>query len=182
MSPEDKGERRELERLRRKDEGEAASEAGGESPEDKKAPQEDYAERWLRLRAEFENFKKRKEKELSEFRDYANEELLRELLPVLDSLEQALMLNPGERRGVAEGLELILGQFKETLKRTGLREIASTGEPFDPRLHEAVMLVEVAVQPENTVLEEIQKGYLFKDKVLRPAKVSVAKAPSQEEQ
>lgn len=179
MNSEQRLERRELKASAHEGggEGEDHSAAVGEPLKEKKAPEEDYAERWLRLQAEFENFKKRKEKELSEFRSYANEELVRELLPVLDSLEQALMINPGEGKAMQEGLELILGQLKETLKRTGLREIVSTGESFDPRQHEAVLLVETTAQPENTVLEEVQRGYLFKDKVLRPAKVSVAKAP-----
>ncbi len=184
MNSEEREERREHEPVPHEGRGEGEVDSGAvrQPLKEEKVPNEvDYAEKWLRLLAEFENFKKRKEKELSEFRSYANEELVRELLPVIDSLEQALMMNPGEGKAMREGLELILTQLKETLKRAGLREIASTGEPFDPRQHEAVLLVETSVQPENTAIEEIQKGYLFKDKVLRPAKVSVAKAPSSKE-
>lgn len=141
-------------------------------------------ERWdrlLRLQAEFENAKKRMERERVEFMRFANEEIIADLLSIVDDLERAIhtVKNSEHSSSFLKGLELILGRLKGLLKENGLKEIEAMGKPFDPIQHEAVMQVESEDEPEGIIVEELQRGYLLNDRVLRPAKVKVVAAKTQ---
>lgn len=136
---------------------------------------EEYLQSYLRLRADFDNYKRRTRQELLQAANSGKEELLLQLLPVLDNLERALQ-TAGEPDKWRSGVEMIFRQFLEVLLEAGLKPITAVGEAFDPNLHEA-LLREPSEQPENTVLEEIKKGYLFGEKTLRPSLVKVAAAP-----
>ena len=130
----------------------------------------------LRLAAEFENYKRLTQREQREQAKFANENLLKELLPTLDNLERAISHSssvPGCDR-VVEGVQLTLKQFLETLTKFGVRQIKSVGERFDPALHQAVAHVPSGDKAPNTVIEEYQKGYLLHDRVVRAAMVTVA--------
>jgi molecular chaperone GrpE len=133
-------------------------------------------DRYLRLAAEFENYKKRVQKDQVEFTQYAHERLLRELLPVLDNLLRALQhaQQTGGTDGLIEGVELTCKQYLEVLSRFGVRPIPSVGQPFDPAVHQAVATVDPQGQPPNTIVEEYEKGYYLHNRVLRPATVTVA--------
>ena len=137
-------------------------------------------DRYLRLAAEFENYKRLAQKEQQEFSRFANEKLLRELLPIIDNLERAVRSakDKGSSDGLIKGVELTLKQFVELLTRFGVRQMTSVGEPFDPAYHQAVASVESTTAPANTVVEEHQKGYLLHDRMLRPAMVTVAAPPA----
>lgn len=133
----------------------------------------------LRLQADFENAKKRLEKEKSEFIKYAHEEIIVELLSVLDDLERSL--DAAEKRhedydAFLKGVEMILAHIYEILKKNNVQAIKAQGEKFDPHLHEALMQAQTNEFPENTVMEELQKGYKIEDRVIRTSKVKVAKA------
>jgi molecular chaperone GrpE len=135
-------------------------------------------ERLMRKQADFENFRKRVERERQEFAAYAAAELIRDILPVLDNLERALSY--GESAGDArlhEGVEIINRQFQEILRKAGLREVEAQSQAFDPHVHEAVERVETSEHAEGTVVAVLQKGYLLRDRLLRPALVRVAKTP-----
>ncbi len=130
-------------------------------------------DRLARLQAEFENARKRNAREQSEFREYAAADTIKALLPILDSFDRALQAHAGDEN--FRGIELINKQLHDTLAKLGLRAIPATGEPFDPHLHQAVEMVDTTDAADNTVLEELQRGYKFKDRLLRPAMVRVAR-------
>jgi molecular chaperone GrpE len=134
-------------------------------------------DRLLRLHAEFENYKKRMVRERSEFVKFANEALILEFLPVLDSLERALATarSAGEAQAVAEGLEIILRLFQTTLEKVGVKVIEALEREFDPNLHQAVAQVESPDGRDNIVMEEVRKGYLLEGRLLRPSMVKVSK-------
>ena len=139
-------------------------------------------ERFLRLQADFENFKKRMDREKEDFYRHATGALVAKLLPVIDNFERALATDPrseGEA-AVHQGIALIHRQLMEELKREGLTPLDSVGEPFDPSRHEAVATDSTSGLPPNTVVEEIQRGYFFQDRLLRPAAVKVSVDPSDE--
>lgn len=139
----------------------------------------DIYDQLLRQRAEFENVRKRLDREAEEKRRFAESKLVESLLPVLDGLERALASLPeGGPEGFGQGVELIYQQFLDTLTQAGLKPFESVGQPFDPFYHHAVERVETTEYPDHQVLEEMQRGYLFKDKVLRPALVKVAVHPA----
>jgi molecular chaperone GrpE len=134
--------------------------------------------RFLRKTAEFENFRKRIEKEKQEFLDYALFTFVRTLLPVLDSLERALNAPDGDTvEDHKKGLELILKQLREVLTSAGLQPIRAIGHRFDPHYHQAILREESNRFTENEVMEELQRGYTFKDRLLRPSMVKVAVSP-----
>jgi len=133
-----------------------------------------FKELYLRKMADFENYRKRQEREMVEFRRLANSELLRDALPVLDNLERALDAPAAEESGLRAGVELVLRQFKEILGRYGLVEIDPQGEAFDPTVHEALGRHETADVPELTVVHVLEKGYTLGERLLRPARVVVA--------
>jgi molecular chaperone GrpE len=139
-----------------------------------KAERDTLLDRLARAQAEFENARKRASKEQQELRDYAVAEAIKSLLPVMDSLERALQVksDAAELRG---GVELIYKQLLAALAKLSVNPIVSKGEAFDPRFHEAIEMVETGDVPDHQVIEELQRGYKFKDRLLRPAMVKVAK-------
>ena len=134
-------------------------------------------DRLLRLHAEFENYKKRMARERNEFVKFANEALILEFLPVLDSLERALATarSAAEAQAVAEGLEIILRLFQTTLEKVGVKVIEALEREFDPNLHQAAAQVESPDGRDNIVMEEVRKGYLLEGRLLRPSMVKVSK-------
>lgn len=131
-------------------------------------------ELYLRKLADFDNFRKRKDKEMADFRRQSNSELLRDLLPVVDNLERALAVGGEDVAGVRTGVELTLRQFKDVLARHGVVEVDPEGQQFDPSQHEAVSRLHTSEAEPNTVLQVLQKGYSLGDKLLRAALVVVA--------
>ncbi len=131
-----------------------------------------------RTRAEFENYRKRMERERADLVRHAGFEVVKEILPVLDNLERAIRASESSpEEQFRAGVEIIHRQLQEILTRMGLSEVESEGKPFDPHLHEAVSRVETTEHPEGTVVEVFQKGYSFKDRLVRPAMVAVAQSP-----
>jgi molecular chaperone GrpE len=141
-----------------------------------KAERDSLLDRLARAQAEFENARKRAGKEQQEYRDYAAADAIRSLLPVLDSFERALQMK-SDAADLRGGVELIFKQFQDALAKLGVQAIPARGEPFDPHFHEAIEMVETAQAPDHQVLEELQRGYKFKDRLLRPAMVKVARNP-----
>ena len=140
-------------------------------------------EQVLRTAADAENFKKRLQREKEEQTRYANESFMRELLTVIDNLERALEHSEtgSSQGGMVEGLTMTLKGFLDTLARFGCTQVEATGKPFDPNFHEAVSQEESADHEPNTVLKELQKGYMLKERLLRPAMVLVSKLSSQQD-
>ena len=130
-------------------------------------------DRLLRTRAEFDNFRRRVDREKSEILDYASMDTSKALLPVIDDLERALQLECTDKE-FAKGMELIFGRLVESLKKLGLEPIEAIGSKFDPNLHHAIERVETKEAEDQTILAEFQKGYNFKGRLLRPALVKVA--------
>lgn len=146
-----------------------------------KKTQEEAAEnydRFLRVSADLENYKKRVSKEKADLIRYGNEELIKELLPVIDNLERALehTSSDGAQEGIVDGVSMTLQQFLGILQRFGVTPITVEGEPFDPTKHEAVMEQPTDDYNPGHVVAELQKGYFLNDRLVRPAKVAVAKA------
>jgi molecular chaperone GrpE len=135
-------------------------------------------DRLARLQAEFENARKRAEKEKADFRDYATGSVVEQFLPVLDNFELALK-SAGTIEQLKTGVELIVKQMEEILRGMQVQPVASVGEEFDPRHHEAMGSVEREDLPDQHVAEEIRKGYRLRDKLLRPALVRVVSNPKQ---
>jgi molecular chaperone GrpE len=140
------------------------------------AEKAELQDRFLRGQAEFQNFRRRVEKERLELSEYASMEAIRMLLPILDDFERALQTESADKEYV-KGMELIYQRLSEALKKLGLEPIVSQGQPFDPYLHHAVEMVESDDAPDQTVLEEYQRGYNFKGRPLRAAMVKVAVQP-----
>ena len=137
-------------------------------------------DKYLRLAAEFENYKRRSQRDLSEAITFANESLLKNLLPVIDNLERAIQCgkDAGLNNAVMDGIELTRKSFLETVEKLGLRQISSAGQAFDPSMHQAVAQVESSTLEPNMVVDEFQKGYFLHDRIARPAMVTVSKEPS----
>jgi molecular chaperone GrpE len=131
-------------------------------------------DRLARLQAEFENFRKRSLREQQEFREYALSDTLKQLLPILDSLDRALKAEGVSVHDFRAGIELIDRQFHDVLTRLGVEPIAAQGQPFDPSLHQAIQMVETTEVPDHHVIDELQRGYRLRDRVLRAAMVRVA--------
>jgi molecular chaperone GrpE len=140
------------------------------------AEKADLCDRLLRTRAEFDNARRRAERERSDFLQFATMELVRDILPVLDDCERALQVETADR-DYAKGVELIYQRLFETLKKVGLEPILAAGRQFDPNLHQAVERVETDEAEDQSILGEFQRGYNFKGKLLRPAMVRVAVKP-----
>ena len=141
-----------------------------------KAERDSLLDRLARAQAEFENARRRASKEQQDFRDYAAADAIRPLLPILDSFERALQVK-SEGADFRSGVELIYKQLQDALAKLGVRAIPAKGEPFDPHVHEAIEMVETSDAADHEVLDELQRGYKFKDRLLRPAMVKVAKNP-----
>jgi len=140
-------------------------------------------DRFMRQTAEIENFKKRAIREKEEAIRFANELLIKDLLPALDNLERAVAhaKSCGEGESLVTGVELILKGLFDVLSKHGVVQRSALGQPFDPQLHEAMAQVESAHHEPNTVVEEHHKGYMLRDRLLRPALVTVVKAPKSNE-
>lgn len=131
-------------------------------------------DRMARLQAEFDNFRKRNAREQQEFRDFALAEAIKLLLPVLDSFDRALATADRSGEEFHAGIELINRQFHDALAKLGVEPIEARGEPFDPNLHQAVAMVETDEAEDHHVLDEFQRGYMLKNRLLRPSMVRVA--------
>jgi molecular chaperone GrpE len=140
------------------------------------AEKAELQDRFLRSQAEFQNSRKRAEKERAEFAEYASTEAVRALLPILDDFERAIKTESSDQE-FSKGITLIYQRFYDSLKKLGLEPIVSTGQPFDPHIHHAVEMVETEEAADHTVLDEYQRGYNFKGRLLRPAMVKVAVEP-----
>jgi len=138
---------------------------------------DELKDRLLRTAAEFENFKKRTRKEMDEAQARGREGVLKEILPVLDNLERALQ-HAAEKDPLAVGVRMVEKQLLVALEKFGITRFSAVGQPFDPSVHDAIQQVETAEMPPGTVAMEFAKGYKAGDRLLRPAMVSVAKAPS----
>jgi molecular chaperone GrpE len=161
--------------------GEGAPAIGDSSARDAelqklKAERDSLLDRLARAQAEFENARRRAAKEQQDFRDYATADAIKPLLPVIDSFGLALRAK-SNGADFRNGIELIYKQLQDALAKLGVQPIPAVGEPFDPHYHEAIEMVETADAADHEVLEEFQRGYKFKDRLLRPAMVKVAKNP-----
>ena len=134
-------------------------------------------ERIVRLTADFDNFRKRAQREKDEARQFANQGLLEKLLPVLDNFEMALTAVKDADPSVRDGVQMILDQLLGVLKESGVEPVDAMGQPFDPNLHEALSQEETTEVEEGTVVQQVQRGYKLNDRLVRPARVVVAKAP-----
>jgi len=139
-----------------------------------RAERDSLVDRLARLQAEFENARKRTAREQQDFRDYALTDALKTLLPVVDSFDLALQ-NSSEKSDLRNGIELINKQLHDALTKLGLRQIPAKGEVFDPRFHEAIEMVDTNEIADQLVIDELQRGYKVKDRLLRPAMVRVAR-------
>jgi len=146
---------------------------------------DEHYDRLLRFTAEFENYKKRSEREMNDFRKFANESLMKEILPVVDNLERALAIDcqQGENtfKGLRDGVEMTLKGLTDSLERFGVAPLEALGQPFDPNFHQAVSQEESDECPDGTVCRELQKGYLLNDRLLRPSMVIVSRSPNKTE-
>ena len=177
--------------------GPQASGSEGEAPEEGEIPQDDDPfvqlekaraeaaenyDRYLRAAAELDNFRKRAVRMRAESREETLRDLLLQIAPLMDNMRRALAQEAAEAQSLKQGIELILSQFQTVLNGYGLEEIEAVGNPFDPNLHEAMLEVESADCEPGTILEEMEKGYRLREKVLRPARVVVGKAPAEKEE
>lgn len=136
-------------------------------------------DRFLRVSADFENYKKRAVREMDDFRKFANEHLVKAMLPVIDNLGRAIETSNGSTHAnssVVEGVSMTLKELWKVLEQFNVKGFESLGKTFDPNFHQAVMQEETEDHPENTVIHELQKGYMIHDRLLRPAMVVVSKA------
>jgi molecular chaperone GrpE len=152
--------------------------------EEKEKEFKEHHDRLLRLAADFENYKKRATREKEDWAKFANEDLIRAILPFIDNLERAVnhAQKVADTGVLIEGVRLTIQQLLQTLNKFGLSSFQSVGKPFDPAIHEAMLVVETDKHEPNQVVEEFQKGYLLNDRLLRPATVSVSKSPEKEVQ
>ena len=169
LEEERQGKEKEIEELKRK-------------LEEKEKEIKELHDRLLRLAADFENYRKRAAKDKEEWTKFANEDLIKAILPFIDNLERAVShADKVSDTGVLiEGVRLTIQQLLQTLSKFGLSPFESVGKPFDPTVHEAMLVVETDKHQPNQVVEEFQKGYLLNNRLLRPATVSVSKAPEKE--
>ncbi len=140
-----------------------------------KEVKENY-DKFLRLNAEFDNFKKRTQREKADSFKYASEKVIRDMIPVIDDLERALQAtkNNNKVEDLSKGVEMIVNQIKNILQSIGAKQFNSLGQVFDPNKHEAISKVATAEHEHNTIIEELRKGYMFHDRLLRPAMVVIA--------
>lgn len=160
---------------------EAQPEQSGEAGEDPRVAElirqaEENYNRFLRAQADFDNYRRRTQKEKEELAQYASMKLISQLLPVLDNFERAFQASPEseEVKSFVKGMDMIYRQLMQVLEAEGLRKMEPVGTPFDPELHQAIMQVESEEHGEGIVVEVVQNGYWLKEKVLRPAMVKVS--------
>jgi molecular chaperone GrpE len=143
-----------------------------------KAERDALLDRLARLQAEFDNARKRAVREQQEFREFAAADVIKNFLPTLDSFERALKAG-GDAGDFRNGIELIYRQFQDALQKVGVQPIVAVGQTFDPRMHEAIEMVDTRDVPDHQVVDELQRGYKYKDRLLRPAMVRVARNSGQ---
>lgn len=164
------------------DENESQPESGGSAArvshvsevEKLRAERDALLDRLARMQAEFDNARKRAAREQQDYREYALADALRTLIPVLDSFDRALQSSPAKSEFHA-GVELIHKQLQDALAKIGVQQVSAKGQQFDPRFHEAIEVVDTEDVPDQQVIEELQRGYKLKDRLLRPAMVRVAR-------
>jgi molecular chaperone GrpE len=160
--------------------GQAQSQAeGAEAPQNEQlqklaAERDALLDRLARQQAEFDNIRKRMQKEQADYRDYALVDFARQFLPILDSFDRALATS-GSEEDLRKGMELIRRQLEDAMGKIGVKPVPAKGAQFDPRFHEAIEMVETPDAKDNEVIDEFQRGYQIKDRLLRPAMVRVAK-------
>ncbi len=185
-----KGEDLERELPAAEDEGEAASAEAAEKAaevgaapaptaetEKLKAERDALLDRLARLQAEFDNARKRAAREQQDFREFAAADVIKNFLPALDSFERALKAGSADAGEFRNGVELIYRQFQDALQKIGVQPIVALGQAFDPRVHEAIEMVDTTEVPDHHVCDELQRGYKYKERLLRPAMVRVARHP-----
>ncbi|MGN7453547.1 nucleotide exchange factor GrpE [Paenibacillus pasadenensis] len=162
-------------------EPQAAEEAGQAPEEDARYAElarqaEEHQQRLLRVQADYDNFRRRTAKEKEELGQYASAKLLTQLLPIVDNFDRAIAAaaGGGDAESLAKGVDMIFRQLQGVLEQEGLKPMEAVGQPFNPEFHQAVMTVESDEHEEGIVVEELQKGFVLKDKVLRPAMVKVS--------
>jgi molecular chaperone GrpE len=156
--------------------------AGPGTMDEARAEIGDLSERLLRLQADFENFRKRAQREKDEARQFANQNLIEKQLPILDNFEMALAAAKDADPALRDGVQMIYDQLLGILRDSGVETIDATGEDFDPNLHEAISQQETTEAEPGTVVEQVQRGYRLHERLVRPARVVVAKAPEAAEQ
>jgi len=137
---------------------------------------------FVKLQAETENYKKRMLREKTEFAQFANEKLIKELVPIYENLDRALNAEDANQDNLKAGVDMIFKSFTSFLEKEKVKPIPSVGEKFDPKIHEALSQIESADEEENTILQEFSKGFYLNDRVLRPAKVVISKKPVDSEE
>ncbi len=162
---------------------EAATEPAGAAAAAADGPEAEIArvrDQLLRTAADFDNFRKRSRREIIDADRRGREELLRDLLPIFDNLERAAAHTGSatDVQSLADGIEMVMRQFSDTLGKLGIERIESVGKPFDPALHEAIQHMETVEHPPGSVAAEVQAGYRMGERLVRPAMVVVAKAPT----
>jgi molecular chaperone GrpE len=162
--------------------GKAADESAVSEAEKLRAERDALLDRLARLQAEFDNARKRAVREQQDFREFAAADVIKNFLPILDSFERALKAggdsnsnSNSNSNDFRNGIELIYRQFQDALQKIGVQPIVSVGQAFDPRVHEAVEMVDTSEVPDHHVLDELQRGYRYKERLLRPAMVRVAR-------
>lgn len=153
----------------------AATAVADSDVEKLKAERDALLDRVARMQADFDNARKRAAREQQEYREYALADAVKTILPILDSFDRALQTSNPEAAEFRSGIELINKQLHDALVKLGLRPIPAKGEPFDPHLHQAIEMVDTEVEKDQHVLDELQRGYKLKDRLLRPAMVRVAR-------
>lgn len=171
---EEKAEDQEAEKAEEAKEDTSEEPAENDEEAEKKAAEAE-SERYMRLMAEFQNYKRRAAKEKTDTLQYANEKIVGDLLPVLDNFERALATETEDIEGYVKGMQLIFDQLKTALGNAGLEEIKAMDEEFDPNVHNAVMTDNVEEKEDGTITKVLQKGYKLRDKVVRPSMVAVNK-------
>jgi molecular chaperone GrpE len=158
-------------------------ETGGEDWETKLAAKDrecsDAKDQYLRLYAEFENYKRRAQRDQQDYTKFAAEKVLKELLPIVDNLERAVSHARGAQAdaSIVDGMALIVRQFHDALRKNGCEPIDAVGKPFDPAFHQALAQIESTDHDVDTIVEEAQRGYLLHGRILRPSLVTVSKKP-----
>ncbi|WP_067837087.1 nucleotide exchange factor GrpE [Amphibacillus sediminis] len=157
------------------DDNDHDSEAVSDELKQLEAEKEEIYQKLLRIQAEYDNFRKRTQREKAADLKYKSQSLVTELLPVVDNFERALQTKPDseQAQSFVEGIEMVYRQLQTALEKEGVEVIETVGQPFDPNVHQAVLQVEDDSYESNTVVEEMQKGYRLKDRVIRPAMVKV---------
>ncbi len=156
----------------------AAGAASGEELRKLRAERDALYDRLARLQADFENQRKRSAREQADYKEYAVADAIRALLPIIDSFDRAIKTTGGSPEDLRSGMELINRQLHDALSKLGVQPIEAQGTQFDPHLHQAVQMVETEAVPDHQVIEELQRGYRLKDRLLRPAMVRVASNPN----